>query len=358
MPSRRFHGKTRSGCASCKARHVKCGEERPVCKNCIRRNTSCVYPSEGSPESNSKPERSPVAAGSVGDSFDGLDLTLMHRYSTVTSLCLLPSSGAQRVWQTEIPSTAREYPLLQHGMLALAAMDLACAAADEGEQGQMALYRARGLHHQGVALPMFRSLLLRDDHREQNVIFIFSIMLVMLAFASAQSAPTPPTLDEILDMFALFRGPRALWEMHQNGANKELIQTLFPKALPDRPDLPEAEFMNPDNPMIGIDHPDIDQSCAQAVEQIRWAWARHRNDQDDVRAMAWFPALMPQGFYEQCQEHRPIALAILNLYASILKPFHNRWWISSWDVILSSAIKNMAIAEHIRLPVLVDPSRM
>lgn len=221
-----------------------------------------MYPSEGSPESTSKPERSPAAPGGIGESsFDGLDLTLMHRYSTVTSLCLLPSSGAQRVWQTEVPLTAKDFPLLQHGMLALAAMDLASAAADESEHGQMALYRARGLHHQQIALPIFRALLLRDEHQEQTVIFIFSIILVMLAFASAQSAPTQPTLDEILAMFALFRGPRAMWELHHDGANKELIHTLFPKALTDRPEFPKDEHTDSANPMSGIEHPDIDEVC-------------------------------------------------------------------------------------------------
>lgn len=69
-----------------------------------------------------------------------------------------------------------------------------------------------------------------------------------------------------------------------------------------------------------------------------------------------FPALMPQEFYEQCQQHRPLALAILGMYAAILKPFKNRWWISSWDSILTSAIKDVAITEGIHLPVLVDPS--
>lgn len=183
----------------------------------------------------------------------------MHRYSTITSIHLLPNTGAQRIWQSEVPATAKDYPLLQHGMLALAAMDLACAASDEGEHGQMALYRARGLHHQQVALPMFRALLLRDDEQQQTVIFIFSIILIMLTFASAQSSPTRPTLSEILDLFALFRGPRAMWELHQNGANKGLIHALFPKALPAQPEFSDEEYLNLNNPLTGIEHPDFDE---------------------------------------------------------------------------------------------------
>ena len=36
--------------------------------------------------------------------------------------------------------------------------------------------------------------------------FAFSIMLVILAFASAQAEPTFPSVDGILELFGLFRG--------------------------------------------------------------------------------------------------------------------------------------------------------
>ena len=40
---RRFHRKSRKGCATCKRRRVKCDETKPVCKNCQRIGLECLY---------------------------------------------------------------------------------------------------------------------------------------------------------------------------------------------------------------------------------------------------------------------------------------------------------------------------
>ena len=40
---RRLHSKTRSGCITCRARHVKCDEKQPVCKRCEGRSEVCTY---------------------------------------------------------------------------------------------------------------------------------------------------------------------------------------------------------------------------------------------------------------------------------------------------------------------------
>jgi hypothetical protein len=40
---RKFHKKSRKGCATCKRRRVKCDEARPICGNCERMAIQCVY---------------------------------------------------------------------------------------------------------------------------------------------------------------------------------------------------------------------------------------------------------------------------------------------------------------------------
>lgn len=40
---RKFHKKSRKGCATCKRRRVKCDEKRPICGNCERMGIECVY---------------------------------------------------------------------------------------------------------------------------------------------------------------------------------------------------------------------------------------------------------------------------------------------------------------------------
>lgn len=43
MPGPVRKGRVRTGCLTCRARKVKCGEERPACFNCTRLNRACFY---------------------------------------------------------------------------------------------------------------------------------------------------------------------------------------------------------------------------------------------------------------------------------------------------------------------------
>ena len=276
----------------------------------------------------------------------------MHRYSTSTSLHLFPAPESPRIWQVEVPLVAETHAVLQHGMLALAAMDLACVAAAHGDAPNMAKFRARGLHHQQIALPIFREMLManEEDVQKQNVVFIFSAILVIVAFSSALSAKTRPNLAEIVALFVLFRGPRAMWEQHHNGANKELVAALFPKDESVESSLGQLALQSTRNSPDFPKHPDLDEPCTEALSQLRQAKIVQRCYPQDVRAMAWFPALVSEEFMQQVHEHRPMALTVLLEYASILAHFQDRWWISLWHSILSSAIYDVVTAEGLILP--------
>ncbi|CAH0054377.1 unnamed protein product [Clonostachys solani] len=45
----RFVNRNRSGCSTCKERHVRCDETRPVCANCIKLGRACNYPAPALP---------------------------------------------------------------------------------------------------------------------------------------------------------------------------------------------------------------------------------------------------------------------------------------------------------------------
>ncbi|KAM3425007.1 hypothetical protein BST61_g6977 [Cercospora zeina] len=227
MPSRRHHAKTTTGCYACKARRVKCDEGRPACKSCTRRHTACQYPFDHGPispghHSRHAPGQNVAIAGATSHVFDSLDLVLMHRYCTNTSSRLLPSPEATHVWQMVVPLKAETHPILERAILALAAIDLAAShAKDPDECVLSSRYRARGLHHQQVALPMFQDMLTRQAPAQNNVVFMFSIMLIMLAFGALQSPCEPPTVEDILEVFALFRGPRALWNIRDTAFHRQ-----------------------------------------------------------------------------------------------------------------------------------------
>lgn len=80
----------------------QCDEAKPVCKNCTRRQETCSYTGEDprNVSSSHEHEVSPIATSPTSRScptvnaYNGLDLALMHRYSTVTSIHLFPTEGS------------------------------------------------------------------------------------------------------------------------------------------------------------------------------------------------------------------------------------------------------------------------
>ncbi|KAB5575679.1 hypothetical protein GE09DRAFT_600282 [Coniochaeta sp. 2T2.1] len=63
---RLYHKKSRTGCATCKRRRVKCDEKRPSCTGCSRHGVTCTYP-------NSRPLAGRHDSGSPAVSSHGLD---------------------------------------------------------------------------------------------------------------------------------------------------------------------------------------------------------------------------------------------------------------------------------------------
>ncbi|SMR50742.1 unnamed protein product [Zymoseptoria tritici ST99CH_1A5] len=342
MPTRRFHGKTTTGCFACKARHVKCDEARPECKNCRRRKEECRFPggdaSSTTPPGNSS-NGSSFAAPAVpsSHSFDGLDLALMHHYSTVTSLHLFPSDGGAHVWQGIVPAKAQlpSGVILQHGMLALSALELACHYTASGDITQATMYRARGLQHQQAGIMLFRVQLASEDSADGNAAFIFSLMLIILAFSSAHSATTKPSLDDILDVFALMRGPKALWQMHNDPTNGQLIETMSPERNKPSPFVPEQET----ELSRALGSLQLDEICSAAVGILIAAWTRFDVERQDVRGIALLPAVCSDEFREQIRQRKPDAMVVLVNYANLVSRFRARWWVGPWDDFILEAIE-------------------
>lgn len=40
---RRHHHRSRHGCFSCKQKHMRCDEEKPFCRNCLKSGSTCGY---------------------------------------------------------------------------------------------------------------------------------------------------------------------------------------------------------------------------------------------------------------------------------------------------------------------------
>ncbi|KAF6527091.1 hypothetical protein HZS61_010135 [Fusarium oxysporum f. sp. conglutinans] len=69
---RKFHRRSKNGCTRCKARHVRCDEQKPLCTNCLQTGSECIYPTPEQPLPSNDSSPSPsssssnVALGSFG----------------------------------------------------------------------------------------------------------------------------------------------------------------------------------------------------------------------------------------------------------------------------------------------------
>lgn len=138
---RRTHTKSRRGCQTCKARKVKCSEDRPICVACQQRSTPCIYPDDPSIKAPASAtaasgagSRIRAAASSVrilplpartDDAPSDLhlaDLRLLHHFLT-TCYPHLPA-GNEAIWTSAVPVLAASRPYLMHALLGLAATHL------------------------------------------------------------------------------------------------------------------------------------------------------------------------------------------------------------------------------------------
>ncbi|KAL1302796.1 hypothetical protein AAFC00_003137 [Neodothiora populina] len=181
-PSRRSHTKSRTGCKTCKRRHIRCDETFPQCcsRNCTKHQVRCDY-MENMPAEEEQPpgpERASLPCSAETEqsvnlwlqtgnfpfpelqvfptpqvqSYSRNDLVLIAHLSSVARSLLVNGMGGVNVWTTKIPqylSIATSYPYVMHAFLAFSASHLAWVspASDAREMqihhGSIAI---RGLH--------------------------------------------------------------------------------------------------------------------------------------------------------------------------------------------------------------------
>jgi hypothetical protein len=105
-----------------------------------------------------------------------VDLMLMHQFATVTSLKTFPTSDARVCWQTIVPQYAERHPVIMHGLLAIAALDMA-----KENHEKRTVCRTRAFHHQQAGLAGFHGMLIHQWVAEVNAVFIFSVILIVLS---------------------------------------------------------------------------------------------------------------------------------------------------------------------------------
>ncbi|KAL2811412.1 hypothetical protein BJX63DRAFT_276304 [Aspergillus granulosus] len=216
---RRFHHKSRYGCAPCKRRRIKCDEKKPVCGNCAQRSVECSFKSL-EPASKSQPLSKLTTVGNASNSIilgvparvsgagaampfcrsDTRDLELYCHFQIYTSTTLAQPVSLERLYREDIPSLSVAFPFVGHGLLSIAYIHLASLSPQDTSKKLL----AESAFHVNQALPGYLETIKNITEDNSSPLFSFALFVVLFAFANSseesgvllQAARSQPYLPE------------------------------------------------------------------------------------------------------------------------------------------------------------------
>lgn len=202
MPTRRPHTKTRGGCSTCKARKVRCDEEKPVCRNCTRGSRPCRYPNQVLALPNA------LVGNSSTDVQDQIfpmrDMELLHFFTVYSYTTMTDNPDNYHIWQFTVPQMAFSFPFLLHGLLAVSALHRLHQSDEDKRPGLMTLAR----YHQQHALRLYIPLLQAIDQENCHALFAFSVVITVICYGMLHdnSDATEPLIPRFVDVFDALSG--------------------------------------------------------------------------------------------------------------------------------------------------------
>ncbi|KFY29343.1 hypothetical protein V493_02409 [Pseudogymnoascus sp. VKM F-4281 (FW-2241)] len=369
---RRQHAKSRKGCITCKARHVRCDEAGPPCGRCKIRGDVCEYagPQSSTEDATAKTSINQGSTASISarprelvfpTNRHLLELQLMHRWTASTyKCCCTPGSEDDEVWQSWVPQLAIQHDYLLYGLLSLTAFETARLAQTSHRQH----YIESATEYHGLALSSFRvqisSSIIDSDNIDAAV--CMSLMLLVLAFASAQTRATSSSDDEgesvvqiVLTNVELLRGCAPIIESKQDYLlENPYVQKLKPfESLPRTPLDPLMEealvlLANLNDKRITSSIRDTVPLRAQQVEYwevcktalglLRTMYEKCVDEFTRGYALGWLN--MAGGRYiEAVKDNDAVALLILMYWGVLIeKCGHQVWWAEQFGSSLVAEI--------------------
>ncbi|OBT83364.1 hypothetical protein VE02_08314 [Pseudogymnoascus sp. 03VT05] len=379
MSTRRQHAKSRKGCITCKARHVRCDETGPPCGRCKIRGDVCEYAGPRSSTEDTAASTSvsqePVASISAIPrkvifpvSRHLLELQLMHRWTASTyKCCCTPGAEDDEVWQSWVPQLAIKHDYLLYGLLSLTSFEIARL----GQTPHCQKYIESATEYYGLALSSFRvqisSSVIDSDNIDAAV--CMSLMLLVLAFASAQTRATSSSGDEsdsviqiVLVNVELLRGCAPIIESKQDYLlQNPYLQKLKPFGdllrAPLDPSVEEALVMlaNLNDKRITASVRDAAPRRAQQVEYwvvckaalglLQTMYEKCVDDFTRGYALGWLN-MAGDRYIEAVKDGDAAALLILMYWGVLVeKCGHQVWWAEQFGSSLVAEIACLPLFE-------------
>ncbi|OBT63961.1 hypothetical protein VE03_05983 [Pseudogymnoascus sp. 23342-1-I1] len=380
MSTRRQHAKSRKGCITCKARHVRCDETGPPCRRCEIRGDVCEYAGRhsNSEDAGASGPVSQESTASISPKYREvvfpatrhlLELQLMHRWSISTyKCCCTPGSQDDEVWQSWVPQFAINHDYLLYGLLSLTAF----ATARLAQTPHRRQYIESATEYHGLALSRFRVYISSPiDPDNIDAAVCMSLMLLVLAFASAQASAASSSDNEsdsvvqiVLDNVELLRGCNPIIESKQG----YLLQNPYIQKLKPFEDLPRTQLdprmkealatldrLNDERITASVG--DIVPQAQRAQQIERWEVCKaalgilqslYEKCVDEFTrgyALGWLN-MAGDRYIEAIKDSDPVALLILMYWGVLVeKCGHQIWWAEKFGSSLVAEIARRPIFE-------------
>ena len=360
--SRRSLPKSRKGCKVCKARKVKCDEQRPRCSNCEKRGDQCEFTSSAPhsitssfdpptltrpapADSSTEPDHrhlssSPAAPLGSHDAagFTIDDLQLLHHYTTSTCLTFSTEPLIRNFWRVQVPHVGFHTNYVLRGILSLAALHLAHFRPNQRESW----LNIAAAHHNAalaVALPLLDHMA-ADDYLP---LFFFSTVTSYYALAK------PKQSEDLLiasngalpEWLFLLRGVRSILDAQRDNLPSSHVASFFQSGKKMN-DLWEANAVNSEplaelsaNIRSFVDHPRKLNALLGAVDSLRRSFAFIYGDQhpEDYKLRCTFIWLykIRDDYLNLVRDRDPEALCVLGFFCVLLRRLEPYWWMEGWS---------------------------
>ncbi|KAK7039116.1 hypothetical protein VNI00_010301 [Paramarasmius palmivorus] len=352
----RPHTKVRTGCKTCKRRHIKCDEYKPICNNCVQRKIPCVW-QETKGNTRSKRRRrqlnvkgveevrdkalvsSPQLLKQPTSHLDVITLELVHHYTVHGSSALCSNVDFTFTCRTAIPKLSFTNLFLWHAMLSSTALHLGHLYPSDNpkrtEWLSLASFHRKislNLHHTitlTAAEPPPPTSITDSDTKYIGIGFltlytissalsispsnIFSLLTTMHNMWSKINSFTftDPTLGAMMPMHPISHSPVPV-----SGPILLYLKRIY---VPNDNSIPDSSELR---------DPEITDAYKSAVDALLYTFYPLTQTGFEVMGAIQWPAFFSKRFCDLLNEKRQRALVLLYHYLVILRRIGDEgyWW--------------------------------
>ena len=352
MP-RRSAPKSRAGCETCKRRHLKCNEERPVCGKCAFSNRECIYYRTASrpislPSSSRRGPSRPVhrqtstdvlatALSSLPPSFPGasnLDhIELFYRFITDTCTSIAIDTSQVELYRSIIVQRCFKQHFLLDQILALSACHMTLERPHAASH-----YLDIAANQQTAALAGYRDILTRVDASNCLDVLLFSHLIALQVFweifTPQQEADFGAFLERLVGWIRLLRGINLVitsWSepLLRSDIGPIIMSSKVQQATPkeSRGECSALREM--------LDGADLSASsiqiCLASLDVLQNNFDNENMLDEPIasthQAFNWLVTLS-EPFTDLIDQRKPEALVLLSYYAVLLHRRRNSWAVA------------------------------